>query len=561
MVFTSDIGSRRGSGQQLEMDIMKIRTGSWREWRVETVLLIASLFISFAYNAEFWTAVRVHAPGVGLHLALFTMITAVHFVLLSILCNRWTLKLVLPLILMISAAAAYFMQQYTVYLDVDMLNNVLQTDAKESRELLGLSMTSRIVLFGLLPSIAIGFVRLRKLPLGTAIAWRVAWAVLAVLVALGAALSVYQPLSSMMRNHKEIRYLVTPANYLVGVTRIITKDSRSRPREMLGEDATLAPTPIGSKPRLLVMVVGETVRAQNWGLNGYQRQTTPRLAQLDVISFQGTQACGTATEVSLPCMFTPWGRRQFDLDRMKHSQSVLHVLERAGVQTFWIDNQSGCKGMCEGLPFESIQHVNQTTAHCTSKKGCYDSALLDRLQTYLVSAPKGKDLVVVLHQLGNHGPSYYSRYPSQYKVYTPECRSDELSACTSQQITNSYDNAIVATDAFLADTIQYLSGVTDHDVALYYVSDHGESLGENGLYLHGLPYAIAPETQKTVPMFMWFTPGFLNSRQLNEQCVRAKSTAPSSHDNVFHTVLGLMNVRSKVYERPWDLVGTCELKP
>src|SRR3546814_945063 len=177
---------------------------------------------------------------------------------------------------------------------------------------------------------------------------------------------------------------------------------------------------LGARPRLLVFVLGETVRAQNWGLDGYLRQTTPQLAAMkDVINFPDVESCGTSTEVSVPCMFSPYGRHDYDAKKIRSHQPLLHVLQRAGVQVLWRDNQSGCKRVCDGLAFESMADATDP-ALCNGKR-CFDEILLSGLQARI--RPDGRDRIVVLHMLGNHGPAYYQRYPPAFRRFTP--RSEE----------------------------------------------------------------------------------------------------------------------------------------
>ena len=535
-----------------------------RELSVESIVLAVSLYASLVFNAAFWkqtaaTGIFTGAPGVWTAIVLFVVITALHYFILLLLSNRWSLKVVVPLVLMISAAAAYFTSHYTVYIDGDMIRNVLNTDQKESREVITAGMVGNIIFLGLLPSILIVLLKVKKPPVLRSFLKRLAVLAVTAAVILGAIFSSYQSVSSMMRNHKPLRYLVTPANFLAGTAGVFLKDTRKAPRQTLGKDA-VSTRSRGEKPRLIVLVIGETVRTQNWGLNGYARQTTPELAKINPISFADVSSCGTATETSLPCIFTPWGRGDLDLKRIKNSESFLHVLNRAGVQTMWIDNQSGCKGVCADLPFESIQQVTAATDHCTVDAGCYDMELLSRLKAYLPTVGT-KDAIVVLHQLGNHGPSYYKRSPPAAKVFLPECVSDELSDCSTQEIINGYDNAIVASDAFLASTIKYLETLTDRDAGMIYICDHGESLGESGLFLHGMPYAIAPKTQTSVPMFMWFSQGFAKDRGINETCLRERAKKPASHDNLFHSVIGLMQVRTAEYVADRDVLKGCESTP
>jgi lipid A ethanolaminephosphotransferase len=309
------------------------------------------------------------------------------------------------------------------------------------------------------------------------------------------------------------------------------------------------------KPVLFVMVVGESVRAANWGLNDHSpHPTTPELAQRDVINFVDVDSCGTNTEVSVPCLFSMQGRRNYDEDAIRGSESLLHVLQRAGLQVVWRDNQSGCKGVCEGL---EVQRPDpQASPSLCDGDRCLDEALLQGAEGLLRDTHG--NLVLVLHQLGNHGPAYYKRYPAEFRRFTPTCDTDDLSRCSREEIANSYDNAVLYTDHALARTIDMLKSQQAHyDTALLYVSDHGESLGEKGLFLHGMPYAIAPSEQTKVPMAMWFSPGYAKSFGLDLACLRLRARQPASHDNVFHSILGLLDVRTGVLDPSMDLSATC----
>jgi len=310
----------------------------------------------------------------------------------------------------------------------------------------------------------------------------------------------------------------------------------------------------GARPLVVVFVVGETARAANWGLNGYARQTTPELAKLPVITFTDVTACGTNTEVSLPCMFAPVGRRDHDEERIRRQETLLHVLARAGVGVRWRDNQSGCKGVCDGLPNERV-HDLKPDGLCSDGR-CLDEGLLHGLPQWL-RGTQGTQLLV-LHQLGNHGPSYFRRYPAAFDRFTPACRHDDLRRCSTDEIVNAYDNALLYTDHVLAKLIAELDAASARvDSALVYVSDHGESLGEANLYLHGLPFAIAPDVQKKVPMLIWLSRGFGSAAGLDEACLRRRAAQPAAHDHLFHTLLSLLDVRTALHEPEWDLTRGC----
>ena len=533
------------------------RLRSWRpEISTEALILLASVFFALVCNTLFWrSAIATNPSSILFAVSLFALLVSVHAILFSLLIWRWNAKVVLTVLFITTAFATHYMNSYNVYLDADMLRNVLATDHKESRELMTPALLLPLIGYGLLPTLLLWRVRLRKRSWGRALLWRLAFLV-GVVVAGGAGTMLsFQNVSALMRNHREVRYLATPANYLIALKQNFASSSpmKKQPKLPLGTDAKAMPRAAGSKPRLLVLVVGETVRAQNWGLNGYARQTTPELAQTGVINFPDMHSCGTSTEVSLPCMFSPFGRHDYDEKKIRGHQSLLHVLEHAGIATLWRDNQSGCKGVCDGL---DIQRLDDATTQGLCADGrCMDEILLENLAAQVRAKPG--DRVVVLHQLGNHGPSYFQRYPAQFRKFAPTCDTADLGKCSREDIVNSYDNAIRYTDHFLTRTIASLRGMEDYDTAMIYLSDHGESLGEKGLYLHGVPYAIAPEEQTRVPMVMWFSPGFTADRGLDMSCVRRRSAQRTDQDNLFPSVLGLMQVQTSVYDRSRDVFAEC----
>ena len=197
-----------------------------------------------------------------------------------------------------------------------------------------------------------------------------------------------------------------------------------------------------------------------------------------------------------------------------------------------------------------------------SEGRCLDEGLLPSVDAAIQRAAGGNRQgveVLVLHQLGNHGPAYFRRYPPTFGRFAPECRDDDLQRCSLEQIRNAYDNALLYTDHLLASIVARLNGAADRvDTAMYYVSDHGESLGENRLFLHGMPYAIAPDVQKKVPMVMWFSEPFSTRMGLDTSCLKQRAqTVAHSHDHLAHTLLGMADVRTTLYERELDALAPC----
>lgn len=522
----------------------------------EALIALASLFFAIAGNGLFWnSAMATHPGSLRYALSLLLLLLGTHAFLLGLLVWRWNAKVVVSVLLMLTMLASHYMGRYHIYLDADMLRNVLATDRRESSELLTASLAAPLLL-GLVPTLAVWRLQLTDRRWTAALSWRAGFLLLAAGVAVGGALLSFQEISALMRSQREVRYLATPANVLLGLPRALRGDNpvQRAPKLPIGLDAQAMHHASGSRPRLLLVVLGETARAQNWGLNVGARQTTPELAQKPVINFPDMHSCGTSTEVSVPCMFSPWGRGDYDEKKIRAHQSLLHVLDHAGIGVLWRDNQSGCKGVCEGLPVQSL--ADATTPGLCANGRCLDEILLQDLAAQARAKPG--DRVIVLHQLGNHGPAYFQRYPPRFRRFTPTCDTVELGRCTREQIANSYDNALLYTDHVLAQAIGTLQGMEDYDTAMIYVSDHGESLGEKGLFLHGIPYAIAPEEQTHVPMTMWFSPSFARNRGLDLECVRQRAGRYTDHDALFSSVLGLMQVRTALYAPQRDLFAACE---
>jgi len=257
-------------------------------------------------------------------------------------------------------------------------------------------------------------------------------------------------------------------------------------------------------------------------------------------------------------MFSPFGRRDYDAEKIASHQSVLHVLQHAGIHVLWRDNQSGCKGVCEGLPSEQLDHA-PVGSLCADGQ-CLDEILLRGMDQVLHD--RQGNLLVVMHQLGSHGPAYYRRYPPAFKQFTPACETDDLRRCSPAEIVNAYDNSLLYTDFFLGQVIDFLAQAQNtHDTAMLYVSDHGESLGEGGLYLHGVPWSIAPDVQTHVPFVLWLSPAFDKDRGVDPACVQAEARKHVSHDNLFHTLLGVFGVQTQVYDPHLDLFAPCRRTP
>lgn len=533
---------------------------------------LAALWMGLLANWPLWQQLHAlpditGARGVIFTLAFAGMVTAATGALLSLLAWPRVIKVLLVVLLLAAGALAHFIGSYGIVFDPTMVVNMVQTDVRETRDLLSWRLLLSMALLGALPA---WWLLRRPAAPRQAVAKRLggnlAGFALGLVAMVLLALSVFATLSSTMRNYKTLRYMVTPLNavYSVSAAALRSQAAPSGPPAIIGADARLLPRAEGAKPPLLLLVVGETARAMNFSLNGYERPTNPELAKLPVLSLRQVTSCGTSTAASLPCMFSPLGRTAFG-DVKGTQENLLDVLQRAGLAVLWLDNQSGCKGLCDRVPNSPTAKLPDGAAPlpaglCDGEE-CFDESLLHALDQRVAALDPERvkrGLVLVMHQMGSHGPAYFKRSPPDLKPFQPECQSNALQQCPREQVVNSYDNTLVTTDRLLARSIAWLqTQATRFDAGMLYVSDHGESLGENGLYLHGMPYAMAPNEQTHVPMVLWVPDGGGLAATLKPGCLNGLRDKPASHDNLFHTAMGWVGARADVYKPEWDLLAGC----
>ena len=537
-------------------------------WHPAWLAVAGSLWLASMGNIALWMQVHQLPEVSGLRGFAFAMgfgaiITATLTLILSLLNWRWLLKPVLTVFFFSAASGAYFMMSYGIVIDSSMITNVIQTDTKEALDLMNWRMLISFFLLGLLPSWLLWKTPVKSLPWAQQTLSNILTGTASIIVIVAVLLAIFQDYASIMRNHTQLRYLVNPLNSFYAIGMVAAKPFQRNNQTLLpmGRDAKVAALKQTDKPPLLLLVLGETARMGNFGVNGYERPTTPELAKENIISLKGVMSCGTSTATSVPCMFSHLGKEEFE-GRKNNYESLIDVLNHAGFAVLWIDNQSGCKGVCERVP----QALTKELKHPTLCKNgeCFDEIMLHELDQRIQALPaerRAKGVVVVMHQMGSHGPAYYKRVPDNFRKFQPECKSNALQECSREQVVNSFDNTILYTDYFLAQAIQWLKkSEATSAPALLYVSDHGESLGENNVYLHGLPYRVAPDVQKRVPWITWLSPRFEKQSGLINTCLKNKTDTALTHDNYFHSVLGLMNVSSEVYQEKLDVHASCRSK-
>ncbi|HKE96388.1 MAG TPA: phosphoethanolamine--lipid A transferase [Povalibacter sp.] len=512
------------------------------------------------YNGGFWSQTLQAMWHPTLHSALFLvslfiLTLTVQSLLLLILPSQWLMRAVASLLFVVAAASAYFCSTYGAVMNQDMMRNVLQTDPAEVGALLSIKLVFYIVVLGLLPAVLVWRVQITPASVATRLRQRAIYIVAALAVSAAGLFATSADYAVFFREHKPIRYALLPAAPTASLVELLTHKERVSGPLLNPAGRSERLVAAHARPTVMFLVVGETARAANFSLGGYARPTNPRLQQVpDLVYFDHVTSCGTATATSLPCMFSSFPRTEFQVDDSYRYRNLLDALTDAGLDVEWRDNDSGCKGVCARVRTVSYAH-DKDPGEC-QHANCYDTVMLQDLPQRLREITS--DTIIVFHQIGSHGPAYSERYPAATAPFQPACSSNELQKCTHEEVVNAYDNTIAQTDAFLAQQIELLQKASDRvNGILLYVSDHGESLGENGVYLHGLPYAFAPRVQKEIPMLLWTSGGFRKDEGLSNECLRAHRNEPLSHDNLYHTVLGALRTKNAIYDPQLDVLAQC----
>lgn len=519
----------------------------------QTLILVSTLYFTFGLNWALWRYFydKVSFDNPLFCLALPILLCLPLFLFFNLVIVPKLAKPLLITFLLLSSATNHLMYNLGVYIDKDMLRNAVETNVREASDFFTLTGFLWVLATGIAPIILLLMTKIEFSPARQELKKRLlsVGAGLA-LAGVSAALS-YKDIVAVGRNHKPARKIINTVNYVYSTFRYV---QNLKPRHFTVLEENI-PAVRHQTPRVLVLVIGETARAANFSLNGYARKTNPLLEKQDIVYYKDTAACGTATAISLPCLFSHLPRGQFDAGDAKYTENLTDFLRKAGYDVLWVENDDGCKGVCSRIKTRDV--VEEGHPRFCFKNYCWDDALLAGLENDLNAVEK--DTVIVLHTMGSHGPAYYLRYPERFKAFQPTCDTADIQKCAQDAIVNTYDNTILYTDFIVSSAIDVLKKFPQFESGLIYVSDHGESLGENNIYLHGCPYAIAPKEQKNVPMLLWLNQPS-RERVSDYACLKRQAAENAfSHDWLFHSVLGFTDVKSKFYDEKLDLFKPCAL--
>lgn len=522
------------------------------------VTTLLAVWFSSVSNLSFWRHVRaIIAQSSDLPLLFSLSVPMALFLLMNaallLTCSwRWLIKPFGALLLLTCAAATYATVSYGIILDGNMLINFLETNAAEAASYISTSSLTAVLLLGVLPALLLLRIKIYYPSFLRAQLQR--FAALTAVLGLAAIciFPFYQQYSFIGRNNPVMNKEILPASYVYSAAKYaLSSWSRDDSYTALGEGATRQ---LQAKPRLMLLILGETARADNFSALGYPRPTNQYSDKENVISFAEVRSCGTATAYSVPCMFSNLPRAEFSPRKAKNREGVLDVIQKAGYDVLWLDNDAGCKGVCKRVTNLLISPDDSTFCDGST---CRDGIFVNyaRKLTENIS----RDTVLAFHFIGSHGPRYYERYPEEFRVFTPDCSRPDVEKCSREEIINAYDNSILYTDRVIYDLINVLEERMDQfDPMLLYISDHGESLGENGIYLHAAPRSVAPEEQTHVPLQLWLPQSTASVLNIDKQCLAGKARSGSfSHDNFFHSLLGILQIKAAEYNQSLDIFNSC----
>jgi lipid A ethanolaminephosphotransferase len=447
----------------------------------------------------------------------------------------------------INAVALYFMMTYQVMLDISMLGNILNTRMEEAIDFAHPKLIVYLLFFAVIPGFLLVRTKITKLHRGKIILQA------SVVLILGL-LWIYGASSTWLwfdQNSKKLGGRILPWSYVIGLVRHYS-DTSSQPNiQTLLPPADFIPVKNidqdinkdTDQRKIVVLVIGEAARSGNFSIYGYTKNTTPLVEKQNVVALQNAFSCSTYTTASLKCILS-----HTDNDGVFSSSYELlpSYLRRHNVDVIWRTNNWG-EPPIKVTSYTKADDLRET---CNGPGCPFDEALLHNLVERIESSDK-RNILVILHQKGSHGPAYNSLYPAEFRHFLPECDTVDLQKCSQQALINAYDNSILYTDHFLNRTINILKDQTNASTMMMYVSDHGESLGEYNLYLHGTPYSVAPDVQKKIPFLLWMSDEYIEAQNISVDKLK-KRTSHSQH-HVFHSIMGAFNMRSDIYKEDMDL--------
>ena len=461
--------------------------------------------------------------------SLVVVMLSLHFMLtyLTLFLLRKVGRVLLAILSVINAVAVYFVFTYHVIIDATAIENVFNTRYSEASGFFSWSLWLFILAAGVLPAV---FCLLQPVVIGKAKKMAAyCGASLAVILAV-LALNVHQTLW-ISQHDTELGGLLQPWSYLVNTCRVISFSHDEQAEEIKLPDGRIA----DSEKAVVVLVIGESARKANFQLYGYRRDTNPLLSRQKGLKVYQATSCATYTTAGSKAILEP-----------KNTDELYELLPnyafRTGVDVSWRTSNWGEPP----IHIEEYLTDSELSLRYPDEDHHYDGILFHGLRERIVSSDKNK-VLIVLHTSTSHGPQYADKYPKEFEAYKPVAKNVEEGEKNVAMLVNAYDNTIRYTDYLLSNLIDTLRSMDDWHSAMIFISDHGESLGENKVFMHGLPMKIAPRVQYEIPFLVW------TSKDFRRYKPDSQLPAVLEQHYVFHSVLNLLSIQSPAYDETFDV--------
>ncbi len=507
----------------------------WQKLRGEISLTrfvgIMSILTFALYHIPFFKFVFEHVDYHSLNGVIIVVSLVVIMLVLNALLyylvfyiSRIVGKILLSITLISNAIAIYFINTFGIIVDESMIGNLINTNYDEATSFFSFGMVLYVLILGILPSIYVCQAKIVK----------ESWKPFIKRLSIGLGfilIMIFANASNWLwidKYSRQLGGLAMPWSYSVNIPLHYIHKYKNNRKEIPLPDATIK----DNEKALVVLVIGESARSMNFSLYGYQKNTNPLLSQTENLFHFPATSCATYTTVGIKCMLE-------HENTGKLYEILPNYLYRNNVDVVWRSTNWGEPP----IHIEKVQRSDYLSELCQGDPKCgYDEILLTGLKEQILSSDKSKTLII-LHTSTSHGPNYSKKYPPEFEVFKPVCNSVELSKCSPEELINAYDNTIVYTDYLLHRIIEVLKELPEYRSTMMFVSDHGESLGEKNLYMHGVPMSIAPREQYEIPFIVWVSDGYKTLKPMEHL----------DHSNVFHSVMNFLSIESPIYKEELNI--------
>ena len=503
---------------------------------------IVSIGTLLLYNIPFFNYVSQNTNEstggiIFLQASLVIIMLALNFMLtyLAMWLLRIVARILLAIFAIINATAVYFIITYSAIINATTIENVFNTRYSEASGFFSWSLWMFIAVFGVLPAL---YCLMQPVVIGKAKKLGIYCGSSLAIILLVASLNISQTLW-ISQHDTELGGLLQPWSYVVNTCRVISSYQDEQAEEIKLPDGTIT----DHEKAVVVLVIGESARKANFQLYGYQRDTNPLLSRQEGLKVYQATACATYTTAGTKAILEP-----------KDSGDLYELLPnyafRTGVDVSWRTSNWG------EPPIHIDEYLTDTDLSdlYQGKSNDFDDILYYGLRERIESSKKDK-VLIILHTSTSHGPKYADKYPKQFEVYKPVAKNIEEGEKNIGMLINAYDNTIRYTDFLLNSLINTLREMKDWHSAMIFISDHGESLGENKMFMHGLPMKLAPKVQYEIPFLVWTSDGFRTYKQTSgsQDAPEGELPAVLEQHYVFHSVLNLLSIQSPAYNKDYDI--------